>query len=233
MTDLASFLILPGVTPNPGATIDEIASFEALTGLTLTPELRELYSASNGISIDRHGLMRINSLEVVAGYDSGFRHWRIPRVWNYFAFTDRNDSNPHCVCCDGPAKGSVVRVNHDDSARIEYRSLGSYLDTLHRLLELPEKPKRGFYYDKDGPLLSELPQDYYPNTSDRTPEDVATAHRLLAFADTLERGTVERTDAERWAITLFSENEVAQIARFLDVGDWYRREGEALKKLSA
>ena len=223
MIDITSFLRLPGVTPNPGATPDEIAAFEALTGVTLLPELRQLYAASNGLAIDHHGRVRINTLEEVARYDSGFRHWGIPDQWRYFAFTDRNDSNPHCVCCDGPAKGYVVRVNHDDIARVEYRRLGSFLDAVRRVLERPDAD--------DGPSLRNLPQDFYPDTSDRTPEDVAAAHRLIAFAATLEAGTVERADAERWAITLFSENEVGEVAQLLDTGDEYRRD-EAIAKLS-
>src|SRR6185437_16696170 len=55
--------------------------------------------------------------------------------------------------------------------------------------------------------------------------------QLLAFAATLDEGSVERADAERWAITLFSENEAEEIARLLDTGDEYRRT-EAVAKLS-
>jgi hypothetical protein len=221
--DVEGFLRLPGVVSNTGATGAEIAAFEAQTGLTMLPELQELYAASNGFAINRNGWMRLNTLEEVARYDDSFRRFALPGQWGYFAFTDRNDSNPHCVCCDGPAKGYIVRVKHDDVAAIEYRNLDSFLRTLRDVIELPESD--------DGPSLWNLPRDFYPDTSDRTVEDVATAHRLLAFASALEENTIERADAERWAITLFSENEIGEIAHLLDVGDEYRRE-EALAKLT-
>jgi hypothetical protein len=229
MADFTRFLELPGVARNRGALASEFDVFEAQTGLTLPPELRELYALSNGLVVNRGGRLVFHTLEEVANSAYNFEQFGIPRVWGYFPFTDCNDSNPHCVCCDGPAKGYVVCVNHDDIARIEFRSVGSFCAAICRVLEA----SAGTHEDGGtGPSLWRLPQDFYPDTSDRTHEDVETARRLLAFAGTLEEGSIERADAERWAITLFSANEVAEVARLLDTGDEYRR-NEAIAKLSA
>ena len=226
MSDWVRLLDMLGVTPNRGATDAQIDVFEAQTGLTLPPELRALYERSNGFTIKRRGLLRVHTLDEAANYAHALDQAGIPHVWGYFPLTDRNDSNPHCVCCAGPVAGYVVRVNHDDVAQIEYRSIDSLLAAIRGVLEAP-----GGTNSDEGPSLWRLPQEFHPDTSDRTPEDIATAHRLLAFAETLEEGSIERADAERWAITLFSEKEVAEVAHLLDTGDEYRRR-EALAKLS-
>jgi hypothetical protein len=225
VNEIARFMALSGVAANPGATDAQLTAFETQTDLTLPSEVRQLYQHANGLVIDRGLRLRILSLEEVARYVESFQQFGIPTVWGYFPFTDRNDSNPHCVCCDGPARGYVVRVNHDDIAPIEYRSLGGFLTAVRDVLQQPETD------EDEGPSLWNLPQDFHPDTSDRISEDVATAKRLLDFAGSLEEGSIERADAERWAITLFSEAEAEEVARLLDEGDEYRRR-EAVVKLS-
>ncbi|VTR93786.1 unnamed protein product [Gemmata massiliana] len=226
MTDFSRLTACPGVTPASGATASEFDTFGAQTGLTIPPQLRRLYEHCNGLVIDgQRGSLRILSLNEVADCVHNSQKLGTSGVWGYFPFTDLNDSNPHCVCCAGPVSGYIVRVNHDDIARIEYRSLGSFLDTICKVLEAPTAEL------DDGPSLWELPQELHLTTSDRTSDDVETAQRLLAFATTLEEGSTERADAERWAITLFSENEVSEVAQFLDNGDEYQR-ATALAKLS-
>src|SRR4051794_6697035 len=168
MTDFGEFIRLGGVTPNRGATDAELAGFEAQTGLTLLPELRRLYAASNGLVVDRRGRMRILPLGEVAGHVRSFGSFGIPVQWGYFPFTDLNDSNPHCVCCDGPAKGYVVHVNHDDVAHIEFRNLDSFLAAVRRVMEAGAETDD----DDDAPSLWRLPQDFSPDTSGRTPADV-------------------------------------------------------------
>jgi hypothetical protein len=166
-------------------------------------------------------LLELLPLNLVADYVEAFHSFGIP-CWGYFPFTDSNDSNPYCVCLAGPVAGYVVRVFHDDTAAIAYRSLRSFLRTLLEVIAT----------DEEGAALWDLPHELRSDTIDRTPADVATARALLAFADTLEEGSVERADANRWALTLFSEAEIADGIRLLDTGDEYRR-AEALQKLGA
>lgn len=225
MSEFGRFTALPGVVSKGGASESELAAFEARTGLTLPLEVRQLYQHTNGMQIGRGARIRILNLEEVARYVESFRQFGIPSAWGYFPFTDRNDSNPHCVCCDGPAAGCVVRVNHDDIARIEYRGLSTFFVAMRDVLQQLETN------EETGPSLWNLPQDFHPDTSDRTPEDVAIAKGLLEFASSLDVGSIEHADAERWAITLFSEVEAELVARLLNEGDEYRR-GEALAKLS-
>lgn len=225
MSEFGRFTATPGVVSRRGASESELAAFEARTGLSLPLEVRQFYQHTNGMEIGHSARIRILNLEEVAHYVESFRRFGIPSAWGYFPFTDRNDSNPHCICCDGPVMGYVVRVNHDDIAGIEYRSLETFFAALRDVLQQPETD------EDDRPSLWNLPQDFHPDTSDRIPEDVDTAKRLLEFADSLEVGSIERADAERWAITLFSEAEAEEVARLLDEGDEYRR-GEAFAKLS-
>jgi hypothetical protein len=229
VNEFGQLTAIPGVVSSRGATDAEFDVFEAQTGLTLPADVRKFYQHTNGLTIDRGNRMRIHSLEEVANFVESFQQFGIPSTWGYFPFTDRNDSNPNCVCCEGPVTGYVVRVNHDDIAHIEYRSVGSFLAAVRNVLESPARAGRG--RNGEAGSLRNLPQDFYPDTSDRTPEDVETAHGLLALAGSLGEGSVEQADAVRWAITLLSQNEVDEIARLLDTGDGYRRE-EAIAKLS-
>lgn len=218
MTEFEQLLNRGGVTANPGALAAEIAAFERDTGLALSPDLRAMYARANGARINARGLLELLPLTGVARYVEAFNSFGLS-WWGYFGFTDTNDSNPYCVCLAGPVAGYVVRVFHDDTAAIVYRSVRSFLHAVIGAVD-------------SGASLWDLPHELSIDTCDRTPDDVATARALLAFADTLEEGSVERADALRWALTLFSEAEIADVIRLLDTGDEYRRE-EALQKLRA
>lgn len=219
MTEFEQLLNRGGVNANPGASTAEIAAFERDTGLALSPDLRAMYSRANGARINARGLLELIPLTAVARYVAGFQTCGIPDCWGYFAFTDTNDSNPYCVCLAGPVAGYVVRVFHDDTASIAYRSLRSFLQAVIGAVD-------------SGAALWDLPHELSIDTCDRTPADVATARALLAFAETLQPTSAERADAQRWALALFSEGEIADVLRLLDIGDEYCR-GEALQKLGA
>lgn len=224
MTEFVQLLNRGGVNARPGASAADVATFERETGLVLSPDLRAMYSRANGVRINSRGALELLPLDRVASYISSFHSFGIPDCWGYFPFTDLNDSNPHCVCLAGPATGYVVRVFHDDTAALEYRSPRSFMRTVRDVIDMDE--------DEEGAALWDLPRELRLNATDRTPADDATAHQLLSFAATLEEGSIERADAERWALTLFSEAEVAEVVRLLETGDEYRR-GEALQKLGA
>lgn len=215
MTEFEQLLNRGGVNTNPGASAAEIAAFERDTGLALSPDLRAMYSRANGVRV---GALELLPLNGVARYVEAFNSFGLS-CWGYFGFTDTNDSNPYSVCLAGPVAGYVVRVFHDDTAAIAYRSLRSFLRTVIDAID-------------SGASLWDLPHELSIDTCDRTPADIATAHALLAFADTLDAGSVERADAYRWALALFSEGEIANVLRLLDTGDEYCR-GEALQKLGA
>src|SRR5688572_9585470 len=100
MNDLRAFFHTVGATPNPGAAADELDAFEARTGLSLPPQVRAFYGATNGLTIESGGWMKILTLAEVMPYVEGevmpfvggVRHGGIPEVWGYFPFTDCNDS---------------------------------------------------------------------------------------------------------------------------------------------
>jgi hypothetical protein len=173
MDDLGAFFHAVGAAPNPGVTAEELDAFEAHMGLSLPPQVRAFYRATNGLTIDGDGpgyresgelarrvrerpwpkrgelarrvrhvgrqlgqrpaaWMEILPLAEVVPYlegevmpfVDGVSHYGIPEVWGYFPFTDCNDSNPYCVCCNGPLRGRVVHVFHDDDPKLKL-GLGS------------------------------------------------------------------------------------------------------------
>jgi hypothetical protein len=186
MDDLRAFFHTVGATPNPGATAAELDAFETRTGLSLPPQLRAFYGATKGLTIDGDGSryvsvrpaawMEILPLAKVMPYVEGMRRDGIPRVWGYFPFTDCNDSNPYCVCCNGPLRNRVVHVFHDDVAGLKFWELGRFLDAVAAAVV-----SKG----EDNPQLDRLRGEYTSDREDRTEDEVRTGLELLRLADGL------------------------------------------------
>jgi hypothetical protein len=214
MDNLQAFFHAVGATPNRGATAAELDSFEASTGLSLPPQLRAFYGSTNGLTIDGNGSryvtnmrpaawMEILPLAEVTRYVEGMRRFGISQVWGYFPFTDCNDSNPYCLCCNEPLRNRVVHVFHDDVAELKFWELGRFLDAVSAAVA-----NRG----TDRPELERLAGEYTSDREDRTEDEVSTGLELLKLADRLT--DVEQHDALRFAIDLLSEgHEAARIAK--------------------
>jgi hypothetical protein len=194
MDDLRAFFHAVGAAPKPGATPAELDAFEARTGLSLPPQLRAFYGATNGLTIDGGGSryvsmrpaawMKILPFAEVMQYVEGMRRYGIPQVWGYLPFTDCNDSNPYCVCCNGPLRNRVVHVFHDDVARLKFWELDRFLDAVAAAVV-----SRG----QDPPEVDRLPGEYTSDREDRTEDEVCTGLELLRLADGL--ADVELHDA--------------------------------------
>jgi SMI1 / KNR4 family (SUKH-1) len=213
MDDLRAFFHTVGAAPNPGATAAELDAFEARTGPSLPPQLRAFYKSTNGLTIGDGwpaARMKILPLAEVMPYVEGMRLCGIPQVWGYFPFTDCNDSNPYCVCCNGPLRNRVVHVFHDDVAALKFWNLGRFLDAVAAALV-----SKG----EDHPQVDRLPGEYTSDREDRTEDEVRTGLELLRLAHRLT--DVELHDALRFAIDLLSEGEVDEVARLLETGDEY------------
>jgi hypothetical protein len=229
MDDLRAFFHAVGAAPNPGATAEELDAFEARTGLSLPPQVRDFYGSTNGLTIESGGWMKILTLAEVMPYVAGeampfvggVRHDGIPEVWGYFPFTDCNDSNPYCVCCSGPLRNRVVHVFHDDVPRLKFWDLGRFLDAVATAVA-----GKG----EDRPELDRLPGEYTSDRKDRTEDEVRAGLELLRLAERLT--DVELHDALRFAIDLLSEGEVDEVVRLLETGDEYTAE-EAAARLAA
>ena len=209
MDDLRAFFHAVGAAPNPGATADELDAFEARTGLSLPPQVRDFYGSTNGLTIEGGRWMKILSLAEVMPYVEGEVMPFVDGVrWGYFPFTDCNDSNPYCVCCNGPLRNRVVHVFHDDVPKLKFWDLGRFLDAVAAAVV-----SKG----EDHPELDRLPGEYTSDRKDRTEDEVQTGLELLRLADGLP--DVELHDALRFAIDLLSEGEVDEVARLLETGD--------------
>jgi hypothetical protein len=221
MDDLGAFFHAVHATPNAGATAEELDAFEAHTGLSLPPQVRAFYGATNGLTIEGDGRMEILPLAEVVPYIDGMRGYGIPEVWGYFPFTDCNDSNPYCVCCNGPLRNRVVHVFHDDVARLKFSDLGRFLDAVAAAVV-----SKG----EDRAELDRLPGEYTSDRKDRTEDEVRAGLELLRLAEGLP--DTELHDALRVAIDLLSEGEVDEVVRLLETGDEYTAE-EAVARLGA
>lgn len=87
---------------NPGASEEELCSFERQTGIALPTPVRMSYAACNGASLC-DGL-KIRSLAESLTWVNAYERC----VWSYFPVTENYDSDPFCVCCASPLRGYVV-----------------------------------------------------------------------------------------------------------------------------
>lgn len=60
---------------------------------------------------------------------------RVAGPMGLFVLDDAEDSNPYCYISRGPCAGAVMHLFHDDTPRIEFRSLHSFLTALRNLPE--------------------------------------------------------------------------------------------------
>jgi hypothetical protein len=220
---LREFLESVGAECAAGASGHDIASFEEKSGLSLPDNVRDVWTASNGMVI-KNGLRRMKLMALSECLEAlqGMKQYGIPQTWGFFPFTDTNDSNPYCICCNEPVRGYIARVFHDDTSKIAFRDLGAFLDAIQCVCSAS---------GESGPSLHYLPEDFSRNQPKRTDGDMRTGLALLELVDQLE-GEIEQADARRWAITLLAEVQVAEIIRLLDSGDEYCRR-EAISRLES
>lgn len=218
MDVLSTLLNQPDIIAGPPAALADLQAFERESALSVPDVLKEIYSACDGIIIEA-GVLEVLSLRGSLTYLQGLRNAGIPPRWGYMPFVDNFDSNPWCVCCAEPLAGYVVRVAHDDSATIMFRSPISFLAAIQDLRRAGSS------------WLDEIPHEY--RDSGRMPRDIETADRLMEAASTLD--DVERTDAYRFATSLYSEDEWQRIAALLDDHDENVREAAVcrLKSMTA
>jgi hypothetical protein len=179
-------------------------SFEARAGFQLTPELRQLYQICGGLRRNEWEVY-IMPFEAACDYALILQEVR-PAIWHYFPILDA-ESNPICVCCGDAMRGYVVQVNHDDVARLRYRSIEDFLAAE---------------------LADDEPRNWPPHTSN----DIETARRLIYLTRNLpDDEDVARGDAFRFAFTLFSEDQLDEMAPFIDYPDEYVT-GDLKKRLN-
>jgi len=99
-----------------------------------------------------------------------------------------------------------VRVYHDDSAELKFRSTLSFLKALKDAAEIE--------------YIDELESEFA--AQERTENDINNAKHLITLAKTLAR--VEHTDAVRFAVTLFSTAHLPELKQILDSENSYYRE---------
>lgn len=193
----------------PPVSDETIAAFEAEFGFKLAPGLRELYKLCGGH--DQQYDAFILPFEAARKMVVGLRDYGIPQIRHYFPITD-SESNPLCVCCDDILNGYIVHVYHDDVAYLKYRNIESFLANLISTAPMDWSHRTDF--------VGGLPEAM--EWTRRTPEDTAAARKLIDEAKTLpDDEDVARSDNYRFAFTLFTENEISEIAAFTEYPDVY------------
>lgn len=212
---------------NDGAAEAEITQVENASKLKFPPSYREFISLSDGYFFKDQGVSVLSLTESLK-YFQGLREFGLTQRWGYFPILDNNDSNPWCLCCSEPIEGYIVQVFHDDSAKIKFRNLDSFIAAI-------QGSERN-----DALMLDDLPGDF--RDEGRTPHDIKVARELLKASSTLL--DLDRGDACRFAMWLLSEGEVEDIVPLLEDNDFYiardaserlaamrcRKAGEALRE---
>jgi hypothetical protein len=203
MHDIIHLLHRAGFRGRLGADPETIARVEAAFGVTLTDDLRDLWTYSDGLAGDGIEILSLAGAEPYAGvFFGGF---------GYVPFTDCNDSNPYAVCCQEPLRWLVVHAFHDEEARLICRG-------VRRFLELVAETRAG------GGDVDRIEGDFAFDRPERTAIDVTAARALVRVAEGLDRYDRWRGDALRFAAQLFGPGQENELANLLAVGDEYTRE---------
>lgn len=208
MIDFSSLLDGLDAARRPPASRKDVERLERATELKLPVQFRDLMFVSDGFSLKSGD--RFLDLAAIEEYWAGLKDFGIPQRWGYLPFTDFNDSNPYCICCNSPLQGMIAHVFHDDSARLEFRTLESFLLAFQG-------------------QTSDLSTDYSPLSKRRTENDIRVGLELIELSREMP-DDVEQGDALRFAVSLLSENEISVFAELLNTGDEYTRE-EVLHRL--
>lgn len=186
-----------------GASESQILEAEASTGLKFPVSYKNFIRKSNGLLLTKQEVT-ILSLEKSLDYFVMLRDAGITQTWGYFPILDNEDSNPWCMCCKNPLTGYIVQVMHDDAAQIKFRNIESFVSAI----DLSDR--------NDASLLDDLDGDFR-SIGSRTGEDLEAARALIKSVPTYKH--VDRSDACRFAMWLFGEDQVNEIAPFLDDED--------------
>lgn len=191
------------IEPRSPVSETDLQAFEKRSGITLTPELREIYRMSDGIPL-LDGTLTIMPLAEVERYPEFFFKSGL------FPLVDNCDSDPWCVSCKGTLRGFLIQVCHDDSVpmKVKFRSLDSFFAAL------------ADWVDQDNWDLHEMPCDF--DVPERTPADIALGRQLLADLPGMKED--DRSDAAGMAVVLLSEQQADEIGALLIAGDDYIRQ---------
>ncbi len=181
-----------GATLRPGATDQELTAAELKLRLKFPKDVRELYSISNGLVLESYRVEFV-ALDQMFTFQSD--------EFGYVALTEQNDSNPFCVCCGELLNGYIVRVFHDASPQLVFRTTSSFLEAFARPMRADEVEE-----------LEDLWTDF--RTNDRTEEDIRAAKQLMAYAKSQKDD--QFPDALRFAVFLFSSEYVKVLRELYD-----------------
>jgi len=208
----------------PAASAKALFAAERELGFTLPKSIRALYSICNGGVIPKTDrklapYFRLLPLEEAIALSRQLADaWPMP--FQHFPFTDTNDSNPYGAFCNGPLKGHILHIRHDDFSYPAFRSLRSFLQAVWRLA----------YNCGPTDLLEEW-HDFAMWNPARTAQDDAAGLKLLQLG-ALPRLTGEwRNRYHQWAAALLAPERINELAQILDSGDEYRRSA-AIERLT-
>jgi hypothetical protein len=198
-----------------GATPEQIAVAEAELGFSLPPSVRSLYTICNGMTVSTPTEeIRLLSLEEAVSLFHrliDFYKGALPYIsdhFQFFPFTDFNNSNHYAVCCTEPLIGRIVHLLHDDFEYLAFRSLRSFLRTLWCVVH------NEYHHD----LLEEW-CDFAQSNPARTPEDDLAGMDLLRIAASPETSQEWAHLWRRWAALLLAPERAKELWDIISVAD--------------
>jgi hypothetical protein len=200
---LARLSSMSGVSLNPPADPKHIEAAELNLGAPLPAELREFYLLCDGLVLDEGN--EVPSLQQSQEYFS-----QIPGslTSTWLVVLDEHESNPICLFHQGPLRGYVAHVYHDGDSHVRWRSFRGLLE--HVLTQLS---RDGEMWVRD--LRAELD---HPK---RTERDIEAGRAMIQFASSLELHSAESPLAYTFAFDLLGDEQVAEIAAFLEHEDMF------------
>ena len=209
------------------ATKTEIEEFETLSGLTVPLRAKVFFERCNGMIFGTEQIKLIplkKSLEHI----NLVREYMVNHFCGYMPLTDTEDSDTFAICCNGPLKGYIVHLPHDDSSRLMFRSLDSFLNALNT-----HEVKAALYWDKDvyeldedfeAPELRLIESDF--DKRHRTKKEEVICDSLFEMAEGFTGNSLldnMKQDAYRFAIWLLPEEKLNRLTLLFDKVDEYVR----------
>ena len=194
---------IQGVKLNPPATSEEIEAVEAKLGTQLPNEVREFYKLANGARLLE--CLDICSLDHAVDF---FQYVTGGLTEMMFPVVDEYEGNPICLFYRGPLRGYITHFFHDYESHVRWRNFRSVIEEIVSAL-LSGKLKNA---DKlHGDIAS----------TQRDEKDVYAGRQMLAFAKGIELHSAECPMAYGFAFDLLGEEQVPEIAAFLEHEDMF------------
>jgi hypothetical protein len=225
MSGVKAFFEAVGVEPEGGVSKGRLDQLEETLEVKLPADFRELYGLADGLAVDG-GSMEFLDVERIEDYAGAFS-----AAFGYVAFAECNDSNPYALCCNGPLRGVVAHLYHDDESKLVCRDLGRFLDLVAERAARIRAAAGSEDEDEvsEANRLDDIGGDLAFAVRERTAEDLRRARELVRLSSPPAPDRPQHNEALRYAAQLFGEGQEDELAALFEADEYVR--GAALERL--